>query len=98
MSTVTVVTLPGGSLDERVPAPWRADITSPGSAMRSRPTGLQLPQSLLDELNVTTGDRNGCVHQPFLATCYIRCSYIPTPSRFSAQTKTQSEGCQKTKS
>jgi nucleolar MIF4G domain-containing protein 1 len=34
--------------------------------MRSRPTGLQLPQSLLDQLNETSGDRNIYVHQPIL--------------------------------
>ena len=34
--------------------------------MRSRPTGLQLPQSLLDQLNETSGDRNTHVHQPIL--------------------------------
>jgi hypothetical protein len=31
--------------------------------MRSRPTGLQLPQSLLDQLNETSGDKNAYLHQ-----------------------------------
>ena len=34
--------------------------------MRSRPTGLQLPQNLLDQLNETPGDINTYVHQSVL--------------------------------
>jgi nucleolar MIF4G domain-containing protein 1 len=45
--------------------------TTSESAMRSRPTGLQLPQSLLDQLNETPGDRNTCVHQQILLNITI---------------------------
>jgi nucleolar MIF4G domain-containing protein 1 len=49
-------------------APRRRPGLPPNSAMRSRPsgpTGLQLPQSLLDQLNETSGDRNTYL-QPIL--------------------------------
>lgn len=54
------------------------------SAMRSRPpTGLQLPQSLLDQLNETSGNRNTYVHQPILLNITLDATPTTRHSRSS---------------
>jgi hypothetical protein len=57
--------------------------TSSVSAMRSRPTGLQLPQSLLDQLNETSGNRNTYVHPPILLNITLDATPTSRHSRSS---------------
>lgn len=51
--------------------------------MRSRPTGLQLPQGLLDQLNETSGDRNTYVHQQVLLNITLDATPTSRHSRSS---------------
>lgn len=51
--------------------------------MRSRPTGLQLPQSLLDQFNETPGDRNAYVHQQILLNITLDATPTSRHSRSS---------------
>jgi nucleolar MIF4G domain-containing protein 1 len=51
--------------------------------MRSRPTGLQLPQSLLEQLNETPGDRDTYVHQPILLNIALDATPTSRHSRSS---------------
>jgi nucleolar MIF4G domain-containing protein 1 len=51
--------------------------------MRSRPTGLQLPQSLREQLNETPGDRITYVHQPILLNITLDATLTSRHSRSS---------------
>lgn len=51
--------------------------------MRSRPTGLQLPQSLREQLNETPGDRDTYVHQPILLNITLDATPTSRHSRSS---------------